>query len=84
VTTDEDDRLAAWDALHDALTGLPGWTASKPQYRAHERVWLAVVVDVRHHGRGKPHEALEATGDTEAEAVAALAQLVEHRGGATP
>ncbi len=40
---------------------------------------MAVVADTRRHGRGWPREAMEATGDTEAEAVARLAALAEGR-----
>jgi hypothetical protein len=49
------------------------------QYHAHQRRWHAVAIDARPRGRGKPHEAIEATGATEAEALDELAALLEGR-----
>ena len=70
-----------WPAadFHDALAGLPGCTASRPLLRSDERVWIACAVDARPRGRRKVHEALEATGGTEAEAVARLSAMVDAR-----
>jgi hypothetical protein len=76
-----DDRLAALDRVHAALAGLPGWRASTPQYHAEAGRWHATAYDGRKLGRGKPHEAIESTGATEAEAVASLAGLLEARAG---
>lgn len=68
------DRLAAWDRIHAALERLPGRRASRPQYHAEVRLWQATALDGRQLGRG---QAIEATGDTEAAAVLALAELLE-------
>ena len=74
-----DARLAAWDALHDALGRLPGWAASRPQRHPLDGSWTATAYDARPRGRGAFHESLTAAGATEAEAVARLAELVEAR-----
>jgi hypothetical protein len=80
VTTITDhDRLAAWDRVHGTVARLPGWRATPPQYHAEVRRWHATAYDGRQLGRGRPHEAIEATGDTEAAAVRALAELLEER-----
>ena len=44
---------------------------SAPYYAEAAR-WHAVACDGTHHGRGRVHEAVEATGAIEAEAVAAV------------
>lgn len=74
-------RLAAWDRLHAALERLPGWRASRPEYHPDRGAWRATAYDGRPLGRGKPHEALEADGATEAEAIDRLADLVADRSG---
>jgi hypothetical protein len=73
------DHIAAWDALNAAPAGLPGWRASRPQRHALTGEWTAVVFDGRKLGRGKVHEALEARGVSEAEAIAALAELAARK-----
>jgi hypothetical protein len=71
------DRLTAWDRLHAALAAREGWRASPPQYHADRRLWRATAFDGRHYARGKGHEAVDAEGATEAEAVDQLARLLE-------
>jgi hypothetical protein len=73
------EREAAWDRVHDALARLPGWRAPQAQYHAEERRWHVTAYDGRPLGRGKPHEALEGTGATEAEALEELARRLENR-----
>ena len=79
MTTNTDPRLAAWDRLHNALARLPGWRLSSPQPRPEGRRWHATAYDGRHRGRGRVHEAMEGTGTAEAEAIEALAEMLEMR-----
>jgi hypothetical protein len=74
-----DEREHAWDELRRALELLPGWRVSASQYAARGRVWVAEAHDARPRGRGRPRESLEAVAATEAEAVAALAGMLDAR-----
>ncbi len=74
-----DEREHAWDELNRALERLPGWRASASQYVARGRIWVAAAHDARPRGRGEPRESLEAVAATEAEAVAALAGMIDAR-----
>jgi hypothetical protein len=71
-----DDRLAAWDRLHDALASLPGWTVGKPQRSPLDGSWTVTAVQTSVRGRGVRRPSIEAHGATEAEAVARLAELM--------
>jgi hypothetical protein len=75
----DDARLAACDELHRALARLPGWRRSKSVLWAEVGLWHAVAYDGRRLGRGRYHEALEAVEPSEAEAVAALARMLDAR-----
>ena len=74
--------MAAWDAFHAAFAGLPGWRASHPQRNPLTGEWTVVVFDGGKMARGRVHDSLEATGWTEAEAVARLEALAVQRRGA--
>lgn len=79
VRVDDDGRLAAWDELHRALARLPAWRASRPHYWGEVGLWHAVAYNGGSRGRGKSREALEAVEPSEAEAVAALAGMIDAR-----
>jgi hypothetical protein len=68
---------AAWVAVHDALPA--GWTVHRPSRHIEdaERPWHVFAVDLR--VRAKRREYVEATGWTEAEALADLAELLRGR-----
>ena len=43
VTEGEDDRVAAWDAIHDATP--PGWYVGRPGYNDNYRQWEQYAFD---------------------------------------
>jgi hypothetical protein len=71
----------ARDDLRAALARLPGWHAGRPLYREESDSWLAAAYcGQTGDGRHAPGM-VEATGATEAQAIAALARLLEARPG---
>ncbi len=77
--TDEDARELAWAAVHDAVARMPGWAVGPGQYHGDDASWHVAAIDLRPRGRQAKREAIEATGDTEADALRALAALLEAR-----
>jgi len=65
---------AAWSEVHDATP--MGWSVARPVRHddEHERPWHVVAYDWR--ASSKRHDRVEATGRTEAEALADLAELL--------
>ncbi len=78
-------REAAWWRLHAALEQRPGWRVTPASFHAEERPWPrwhVTAIDLSRRGRGLLHDALEACGRTELEALDELVLMLEgrHRG----
>jgi hypothetical protein len=71
----------ARDDLRAALARLPGWHAGRPTYREESDSWLAAAYCGPTGDRRYAPGIVEATGATEAQAIAALARLLEARSG---
>ena len=76
---DDDDRERAWAALHDAVAGMPGWAVGPCIYHGDDASWHVAAVDLRPRGRQAKRETITATGDTETDALRALAALLGAR-----
>ena len=72
-------REQAWAAVHGAVARMPGWAVGPCIYHGDDASWHVAAVDLRPRGRQAKREAIEATGDTEAAALRALAALLEAR-----
>ncbi len=73
------DVEAAWEAVHEALDGLPGWEATRPRWHPDERLWAATAFYAGHLGRFMARPAVESGGLTEAEALRELADALRTR-----
>jgi hypothetical protein len=67
------DRAAAWDAVHEALPAR--WTAGLPSSHPSTGIWTVTAIGA-HPGRGKHPETVTGTGEDEAAALRALAELL--------
>jgi len=76
--TDE-EIVAAWDAVHEALDALPGWDVVRPSYHGEECLWVAYAHDARHTRARQPHTFVASRGLTEAEALRELAVALRGR-----
>lgn len=74
-----DDRNAARSAVHAAQARLPGWTVTRAEYQGEEGRWHVTAVDATNRGRRAMHEAIEASGATELEALETLARRIGDR-----
>lgn len=65
---------AAWSEVHAATP--PGWSVARPSHHGEERErpWRVTAYDYR--TAAKRHDIVEATGNTEAEALLDLAELL--------
>jgi hypothetical protein len=75
----DDEREAAWAAVHDAIAAMPGWAVGPCQYHGHDATWRVAGVDLRPRSRQAKREAITATGPTEVAALHALVALLEAR-----
>jgi hypothetical protein len=72
AVTDE-ETVAAWDTVHEALAVLPGWEAVRPTCHGEERLWHAYAHHARHTRARQPNTFVESRGTTEADALRELA-----------
>jgi hypothetical protein len=69
----------ARDDVRAALARLPGWHAGRPTYREESDSWLAAAYCGQMGDRRYSPGMLEASGATEAEALARLARMLQGR-----
>ncbi len=75
------DTTAAWERVHAVIARLPGWSVTRTQYHAEAHRWHATAYAAWSRGHRAIHPSVSGTGETEAEALEALAQKLEGRSG---